>query len=200
MNLIKYSLDWTIKEHSSNPALKYVFFWGHTGKEEAVGKHCFSQWYPAPFTTDGTTYATAEHWMMAQKALLFDDKDIFERIVKTAKPAEVKELGRQVKNFIPVRWDEEKYRIVTEGNLHKFSQHEILKQYLLQTAPRVLVEASPVDKIWGIGMAQDHPNVNDPAQWQGENLLGFALMEVRDLLQSFAQSNHTDLQAQRLSL
>lgn len=125
--------------------------------------------------------------MMAQKALLFGDHEIFECVVKTANPAEAKALGRKVKNFIPAKWDEEKFRIVTEGNLHKFSQHEAMKQYLLGTAPRVLAEASPVDNIWGIGMNQDHPAVNDPGKWKGENLLGFALMESATCCCHFAE-------------
>jgi ribA/ribD-fused uncharacterized protein len=71
---------------------------------------------------------------------------------------------------------------VVEGNLHKFSQDENLKEFLLNTNERILVEASPMDKIWGIGLAADHPNIENPILWKGENLLGFALMEVRDEL------------------
>ncbi|MNY61948.1 hypothetical protein D3C86_1986990 [compost metagenome] len=91
-------------------------------------------------------------------------------------------MGRLVKNFNAVIWDQHKFEIVVNGNLHKFSQHDAMKTFLINTKERVLVEASPVDNIWGIGMAADHEHIENPLKWRGENLLGYALMEVRDKL------------------
>ena len=120
--------------------------------------------------------------MMAQKALLFEDQIMFEKIIAANKPGEAKDLGKLVANFDDMRWNEHKYAIVVEGTHHKFSQHRELKQFLFNTNDRVLVEASPVDRIWGIGLAEDHPHAQLPDQWRGENLLGFALMDVRDAM------------------
>lgn len=121
--------------------------------------------------------------MMAEKARLFGDDEALQRVLVAKTPAEAKKIGRLVKNFEPALWDENKYQSVVEGNLHKFSQHADLLTFLLNTGDRVLVEASPVDKIWGIGMAGDHKDVENPTRWKGENLLGYALMETRDKLQ-----------------
>lgn len=178
-----YNTNLLIQKINNGEAVKFLFFWGHTNKlNEAAGKFCFSQWYELPFEVEGKTYKTAEHWMMAHKALLFGNHDIYEKIIRASKPGEVKELGRQVTGFDEATWKQHRYDIVKQGNLHKFSQHLALAQYLKSTANRLIVEASPVDNIWGIGLAQDHEDAANPAKWRGENLLGFALMEVRDLL------------------
>lgn len=131
---------------------------------------------------DNVTYPTAEHYMMAQKAKLFDDMDIFNQIIQSKHPKQAKDLGRQVKNFDENIWNEKRFEIVVQGNIAKFSQNPALKAYLLGTGDRVLVEASPVDKIWGIGLAKDNDKIHSPLNWQGLNLLGFALMQVRDEL------------------
>ena len=120
--------------------------------------------------------------MMAQKALLFNDNEIFNEIMKANHPKEYKELGRKIKNFSDLKWNENKYQIVLKGNIAKFSQNEKLKAFLLNTGIKILVEASPYDKIWGIGLSADQENIENPLTWNGENLLGFALMEVRDLI------------------
>lgn len=122
--------------------------------------------------------------MMAQKARLFEDEKIFHQVVSCSSPAETKKLGRLVENFDNLLWDRHKYSLVKQGNYHKFSQHPDLQEYLLNTGDRVLVEASPVDRIWGIGLAKSDENIYNPANWKGENLLGFALMEVRDELKA----------------
>lgn len=176
-----YSTAWLLDQPLAD--LNYLFFWGHTpGQKGVVDKSCFSQWFPAAFTVAGDTYATAEHWMMAEKARLFGNDDVRQRIIAARHPDEAKKLGRQVTGFDPVVWDAQKYELVVTGNYHKFSQHVPLRNYLLTTGDRVLVEASPVDAIWGIGLAASHPEALQPARWPGENLLGFALMEVRDQL------------------
>jgi ribA/ribD-fused uncharacterized protein len=176
-----YSTPWLLQQPPAET--KYLFFWGHTPKQKGeVDKSCFSQWFPAAFEVAGDTYVTAEHWMMAEKARLFGNDEIRQRIIAAKHPAEAKKLGREVVGFDPQVWDEQKYDLVQAGNYQKFSQHPSLKAYLLHTGSRVLVEASPVDAIWGIGLAADHPNALQPARWPGQNLLGFALMEVRDQL------------------
>lgn len=178
-----YNLTWLLQKYDKGETLKFLFFWGHTNKyNETVGKFCFSQWADYAFTVDGITYKTAEHWMMAKKALLFNDTVHFEKIIEARTPAEAKELGRQVIDYEETTWNKHKFEIVVEGNFHKFSQNPLLATYLLQTQERVLVEASPVDAIWGIGMPADHVYSANPHYWRGENLLGFALMEVRDKL------------------
>lgn len=120
--------------------------------------------------------------MMAKKAELFDDFEVRNKIINTNSPADVKKLGREVKNYNDTIWTENRYKIVKEGNFHKFDQNPDLKKFLLSTEEKILVEASPVDPIWGIGMTSDNEKCNNPEEWQGQNLLGFALMEVRDKL------------------
>lgn len=164
---------------------KYLFFWGHTPPADgSVSKSCFSQWFPSPFTIEDIRYPTAEHFMMAAKARLFGDREIEEQILKPSHPKQAKELGRKVRGFDEAAWIRERYRLVVEGNFAKFSQNPGLKEFLLATGKRLLVEASPYDRIWGIGLAADHTDAEKPAAWKGLNLLGFALMEVRAMLQS----------------
>ncbi|WP_240047169.1 NADAR family protein [Hymenobacter nivis] len=165
--------------------VKYLFFWGHQpSKDGSVTKACLSQWWPADFMVASVTYRSTEHWMMAEKARLFADDELRNRILAVKSPAEAKKLGRQIRGFEPTLWEAHKYEIVKAGNLHKFGQHPDLAEFLLATNNRVLVEASPVDTIWGIGLAADAADAEHPARWRGPNLLGFALMEVRDQLQN----------------
>jgi ribA/ribD-fused uncharacterized protein len=162
---------------------KFLFFWGHQpNKDGSISKTCFSQWWLSSFEVDKVIYKTAEHWMMAKKAKLFNDDEVLAKIIKANSPAEAKKLGREVKNYDDKLWLANRYEIVKEGNYHKFNQNAALKTFLINTNDRVLVEASPVDPIWGIGMASDHKDVLNPEKWKGLNLLGFALMEVRDEL------------------
>ncbi|NOQ36470.1 MAG: DUF1768 domain-containing protein [Methylococcaceae bacterium] len=162
---------------------KYLFFWGHTpAKGDNVDKSCFSQWYEQGFDIDGIHYRTAEHFMMAEKARLFHDDKVLDKVLNAKHPHEAKKLGRQVENFKENIWQQHHFDIVVTANFAKFSQHSALKEFLLNTQQRILVEASPVDKIWGIGLAADHLDAGNPYKWQGSNLLGFALMEVRHRL------------------
>lgn len=163
--------------------VKFLFFWGHQpAKDGAITKTCFSQWWESPFVVEGITYSTAEHWMMAQKAILFKDDAVFNKILKSKSAAEAKKLGREVRNYNDEVWLANRYEIVRQGNFYKFSQNPDLKEFLINTNERVLVEASSVDAIWGVGMASDHKDISNPEKWRGLNLLGFALMEVRDEL------------------
>jgi ribA/ribD-fused uncharacterized protein len=159
--------------------LKYIFFWGHQPARSGVGASCFSQWYGASFVVDGRSYLTAEHFMMAEKAALFDDQATREQVLQAPNPGAAKALGRQVRGFDEATWLRHRFAIVVRANEAKFAQNPELGQFLRQSGDRILVEASPVDAVWGIGLAQDDERVNDPNQWQGLNLLGFALMQVR---------------------
>ncbi len=162
----------------------YLMFWGHhPTRDGRISQSCFSQWFASGFELEGIHYPSAEHFMMAGKALLFDDRETHSRILKAVTPADVKQLGREVRGFDDARWTEARFEIVVRGNLAKFSQHPALGEYLLSTTDQVLVEASPVDRIWGIGLAAEDPKASRPEQWRGLNLLGYALMEVRERLQ-----------------
>lgn len=162
---------------------RYLCFWGHRQRADGVpSAACFSQWFPAAFTIDAIRYATAEHWMMAEKARLFADDQALARVLATADPAAAKAAGRAVRSFDEATWLRHRLEIVVRGNRAKFEQHPPLRDFLLGTGDQVLVEASPVDPVWGIGLAAGDPRAQDPMRWQGLNLLGFALMAVRDAL------------------
>lgn len=175
-----YSVEALLDFTRSGGRPKYVFFWGHTPKTGGgVGKHVFSQWYEAPFTVDGVTYPTAEHWMMAEKARLFGDDQALGRILAAGNPGAVKAAGREVRGFDEQAWTAARWEIVVRGNEAKFVQNPDLRDFLAGTGDRVLGEASPVDRIWGIGLAENDPAAENPELWRGLNLLGFALMEAR---------------------
>ncbi|MDX7986002.1 NADAR family protein [Xenorhabdus sp. 12] len=169
--------------YQSGKKLKYLFFWGHkTNHTNHITKSCLSQWYPAQFMIGDIKYASAEHYMMAEKARLFNDLEVLEKIINAKNPGAAKAYGREIRRFNQSTWDEHRMKIVIEGNLAKFSQNKPLAEFLLNTGDKILVEASPVDRIWGIGLAEDSPNIQNPLTWDGLNLLGFALMAVREKL------------------
>ena len=162
---------------------KYLTFWGHqplpTGE---VGKGCLSQWWPSAFTVDGLTFATAEHYMMWRKAMLFAEEQTAGQILAAPDPAGAKALGRKVRGFDQAAWESRRFEFVAAGSVAKFGQHPGLREFLLATGERVLVEASPRDRVWGIGLSAGHERAADPRQWHGLNLLGFALMRARATL------------------
>ncbi|MEU6562672.1 NADAR family protein [Nocardia nova] len=161
----------------------WLLFWGHRPpKTGGVSASCLSQWWPAPFTADGTRYRTAEHWMMASKAQLFGDEEIHHQILASDTPADAKRLGRRVRGYDENTWARVRFELVVRGSVLKFGQHAALLTFLLATIDRVLVEASPRDNIWGIGISATDARATDPDQWRGLNLLGFALMEARSRL------------------
>ena len=163
--------------------MKYLFFWSHQPERDgSTGKGCLSQWWPCTFDAEGQRFASAEHYMMWRKALLFGDSAVAGRVLAASSPGEAKALGRVVSNFDSAVWDAARLDVVIAGNLAKFGQNPDLRAYLLGTGSRILVEASPVDRIWGIGLAADDPRAHDPSSWQGLNLLGEALMSVRATL------------------
>ena len=118
--------------------------------------------------------------MMAGKAKLFNDEEVFEEIMRCKDPKKIKSLGRKVKNFDEEKWNKAKIDIVFKGNYLKFMQNKNLKEFLLSTGNRIIVEVSPYDAVWGIKMSENDEFVNNPLKWKGKNLLGFILMEVRD--------------------
>ncbi|MGA5205834.1 NADAR family protein [Streptomyces variegatus] len=165
--------------------IRFLHFWGHRPRPDGrIGASCLSQWWPAPFTVNGVAYATAEHWMMAEKARLFEDAAAERAALAAGHPADAKKAGRLVRGFDETVWARERFRIVVEGSVHKFAAHPELLAYLQGTGDRVLVEASPVDRVWGIGLAADDEAAMDPERWRGPNLLGFALMEARERLRA----------------
>ena len=164
-------------------APEFVFFWsGKEVNERAVGPECLSQWYPASFSVGDTTYSTAEHFMMAEKARIFGDRVVLQRILKAPSPKKAKQLGRQVRGFDEQTWVQERLAVAVRGNQAKFQQNERLRRYLIETEERVLAEASPHDSVWGIGLSATDVRAPDPFQWEGQNLLGFAVMRVRAVL------------------
>ncbi len=179
-----YNLQALKKAYISGKNLKFLFFWGHTPAADGrVTEACLSQWWKCKFTVDGITYSCTEQFMMAEKARLFQDQEMESMIMKANDPKVMKAYGRAVQNFNKETWDNSCYEIVKKGNLAKFSQNEELWEFLKTTGKkRILVEASPRDRIWGIGMGKNNPDAENPVKWRGTNLLGFALTEVRDIL------------------
>ncbi|MFF9689884.1 NADAR family protein [Streptomyces sp. NPDC014623] len=178
-------MDALVARAARGERVKYLPFWGHRPRPDgSLGESCLSQWWPAAFTVGSVTYASAEHWMMAGKARLFGDAEGEARAVAASSPAAAKRAGRLVGGFDEGIWARERFALVVDGSVHKFGQDPALRAYLLGTGERVLVEASPVDRIWGIGLARDDPRTADPASWRGLNLLGFALMEARARLRA----------------
>ena len=153
----------------------------------AVGKWgsgCLSQWWPSPFVVDDVRFATAEHYMMWRKAMLFGDEEVASQVLAARHPKQAKDLGRRVRHFDEAAWVAHRREIVVAGNVAKFGQHPGIGRYLTGTGARVLVEASPLDRVWGIGLAADDPAIEKPRSWRGLNLLGFALADVRAQLGS----------------
>lgn len=179
---MKYNRDYLIEMINGGEKMTFIPFWGHTPNPKKVNKACLSQWYDCQFEVDGVQYHTTEQYMMSQKAALFCDMTTYSKIMDADNPKDYKALGREVQFFEPGTWDHAKYAIVLKGNLAKFGQNPALWDYLDGTGDSVLVEASPYDGIWGVKQGIDDPRIEDPAQWGGENLLGFALMEARDIL------------------
>ena len=179
---MKYDIE-RIKEIArTNPDTAFVYFWGHTPNPKKMTAACFSQWYDCHFEVDGVQYRTAEQYMMASKARLFGDEEVLQEIMAADNPHDYKKLGRKIRGFEQEAWNARKYDIVVKGNKAKFGQNPDLKAFLLSTGEAILAEASPYDKIWGIGLDRETALKGTVEQWQGENLLGRALMEVRDWL------------------
>lgn len=142
----------------------------------------FSQWQASTIEMDGVTFKTAEQAMMYLKAKLFDDVVTAQKILDADDPGKQKALGRQVANFSDAIWDEHKAEVVLQINLAKFRQNKGLRRKLFQTGDKALVEASPMDTIWGIGLDAATAAITPPQEWPGQNLLGKALTLVKERL------------------
>jgi len=155
---------------------KFEFFW----------KGPLSQWKKSTFVDkNAIEYNCAEQYMMYQKAILFHDFETAKLIFNTKHPREQKDLGRKIKNFNQIIWDQHKFDIVYQGNFFKFTQDHLLLDNLFKTKGKTLVEASPYDSIWGVGLAEDNPKIMNKENWRGENLLGYILTKLReDLIKS----------------
>jgi ribA/ribD-fused uncharacterized protein len=138
----------------------------------------FSQWSRSPFTLDGHTFQNAEQWMMWNKAQLFEDEKTAAAILATNNPKQIKAWGRKVTPFDEVLWAQHREDIVFKGNLAKFSQNKTLWEQLNKTQG-TLVECSPTDLIWGVGLKLNDPRVQYRSKWRGKNLLGLILTRVR---------------------
>ena len=150
----------------------HIYFWNGV----------FCQWSQYTMVEEDITYYSCEQYMMAKKAKLFNDEKVYDMIMSEEYPSVQKELGKMVSNFNQVVWDKHKFDIVVNANYLKFTQDETLKELLLDTGDKTIVEASPYDTIWGIGLSCDDDRVLDESKWEGENLLGKAIMKVRKIL------------------
>jgi len=148
---------------------RFTFFW--TGP--------FSQWHPSPFKLYGFRYSCAEQAMMYAKAIIFADDDVASQIMSCDSPRQMKALGRAVRGFDDAMWNSYRREIVFTINRAKFEQNDDLREQLVATRGTTLVEASPYDRIWGIGLAADDPRALQRSTWQGQNLLGEVLTELR---------------------
>lgn len=149
---------------------KYYFFWGG---------EC-SQWYKAPIVIENVEYNCNEQYMMAEKARLFKDEEALEAIMKNKNPREQKAWGRKVKGFNQAEWEKIARLVVYRANFAKFTQNEEPFTILIATKDLHIVEASPEDVVWGIGMHETDPDILDESKWKGTNWLGEAIMQVRN--------------------
>ena len=179
-NIKHYSKEKIIYKYASGQDLNFTFFW-KTSKG-ILDEGCFSQWQISHFSFRGIQYSSAEQFMMAHKAIAFNDRETLKEIMNESHPRKIKKLGRQIVNFNSDTWDKYKYCVALIGNYCKFDQNEKMKQILINTGDNIIVEASPYDKIWGVGLNATDSRIMNPFYWEGKNLLGFVLMKVRDYI------------------
>lgn len=154
-----------------------VLFWKPSDKNGAL-----SNWSKHSISADGLVFKTAEHYMMYHKATIMGDSDSATRVLASPSPYEAKRIGRQVRNWDEARWASERERVMLEGLWLKASQHKEIKQLLMESGDCILAEASPFDRIWGIGLAAHDKAAACPGEWKGLNLLGNTWMKVRDAI------------------
>jgi len=152
----------------------HIFFWNGP----------FSNWYDAEFEYKNHKFENSEQAFMWLKALHYGDDEIAEKILNTPDPRKNKALGREIKGFIEEDWTLHSLGYMIDVNIAKFSQNPDLKEHLKNSGDKIIVEASPYDKVWGIGLHQDDDRVLDESQWDGENKLGITLMTVRTKLKN----------------
>ena len=160
---------------------EFIFFWGGY----------FSQWYYSPIMVNYILFNRNEQFMMACKAKLFQDEEIYEKIMVSRNAAKQKQLGREVRNFELRIWNQHAKDIVTVANYAKFTQNHEIKKLLLDTGDRTIVEASPTDQVWGIGLHETHPDAEDPSKWNGANWLGECIMNARRLIREDREPDTT---------
>lgn len=174
------SIDKLRDDYKNDKNLEYLFFCGYQpSKDGSITKSCLSQWWKSDFKIDSNNYSCMEQYMMAEKARLFNDDEALAKIMKSTNQMIMQELGGAVNNFDEKLWVKRRYSIILNGSYAKFVQIDELRQFLIGTKDRVLVYDSAYDKIWGICM-NDFEKKENPFTWEGGNLLGFALMEVRE--------------------
>lgn len=150
----------------------FLFFWGDWP----------SNWEFSPFKLGGVQYNCVEQYMMAAKARLFDDKKTLAKIMAATDPSDQKRYGREVEGFSEPKWAAIRYDVVLRATVEKYRQNPELLKLLLATGTDRFVEASPTDRIWGIGMRKDSRGIENPANWRGTNLLGKAIDEARAII------------------
>ena len=176
-------IDSLRQQVAAGAVFRYRYFWGHRPSADGrLSDSVFSQWWRCLFEVDGVSYRTAEQFMMAGKARLFGDLERLEAILAEPDPARCKKLGREVRGYDEAAWAAARFDLVTRGNVAKFGQDADRRRYLVDTGEDILVEASPRDCLWGIGLGRDNERARDPRTWRGRNLLGFALVRARTLL------------------
>lgn len=153
----------------------HVYFWGDP---------TLSNWGPAPFEYKGHKFFNSEQAFMWEKAMCFKDLEIAKLILEARNPRVAKELGREVKNYNEQQWAKQRYKAMYDVCLAKFSQNQDQRETLLNTGNRTIVEASPYDTIWGVGIHWTDEKILDEKNWRGQNLLGKALMDVRKTLRN----------------
>lgn len=153
---------------------KYIFFYGN--------KDHFSNFYQTKFIVNGINFSCGEQFIMYNKAILFNDIDIATQIINESDPVKIKKLGRKVKNFNDNIWSKMREQIAYNGLYAKYKQNIILHDYIIETDMLKIVEASPIDKIWGIGLGIYDIQIEDKKNWKGSNILGKILMNVRSQL------------------
>jgi ribA/ribD-fused uncharacterized protein len=158
--------------------MEFIFFW----KPDKGNYGWLSNWYISDFIVKNIKYTSVEQYIMSSKASLFNDKNIEQKIMSTADPNKQRSLGRKVKNFDNSIWDKNKEKILYTALQAKFTQDIELKKKLLSTKNKTLVEASPFDRIYGIGLSETNPKALDKKTWRGQNLLGKTLMKVRKII------------------
>lgn len=153
----------------------HIYFWGDPS---------LSNFGPTLFEYKGHRFFNSEQAYMWEKALYFNDFDIADQILETKNPRDAKNLGRKVSNYVDEDWSKVRYQLMVDVCLAKYRQDQDKRETLLSTGNRTIVEASPHDKIWGVGWHWTDPEILDESNWKGENLLGKALMEVREVLKT----------------
>ena len=185
---MEYKLENIIERYNKKEKLSFLFFWGHRANPDgSISNGCFSQWWPCKFEVDGIVYNCAEQYMMAEKARLFPDNEkLLISIMNETDPSKHKKYGRMVKNYNDNIWNAKRKDVVLKGNMAKFSQNEDLKKFLLspEFEGKDFVEGSPFDGVWGVKMDYQNPDIDNEENWQGQNLLGKVLGEVRDRLKN----------------